>query len=97
MKNNVEKIAKGIMTLFFSAKGEKIISKRNILAIILASIVNAVAYYGFEAIIMKSLIAPLASVPYNLLQGVAGGVVFIILGIIIDKNKGLSRIIRGKK
>ena len=87
-------IIKALTTLCVSRKTKNIIGARNLIGIIPAALLCAGGYYLFEAIIAKSLVTPLASVPFNLVQSVCGAVVFVLLGLLIDKNRGLAKIFK---
>ena len=87
-------IIKALTVLLISSKTKKIICTRNLLALIPAALVCAGGYYIYESIIYKSFASPLASVPFNLVQSVCGGVLFAVLGVLIDKNSGMSKIFK---
>lgn len=89
-------IIKGAMTLLFSSKSEKLVSLRNITALAVSIVINALGYYIGEAIISKSFAVPLSSIPFNLLQGIVGAIIFVVLAIIIDANTHIRKIVRGK-
>jgi uncharacterized repeat protein (TIGR04002 family) len=82
-------LIKALMTLFVTSKGEKITSAKNLLGAFIASIVNALGYYIYEVIIMKSFVAPAASIPLNFAQSLCGFVVFFVFGKLLEKNKKL--------
>lgn len=78
-------VIKVLIVLFFTSKREKLLGSRNMLATIPAGIVTVVGYYLYEAILVKSFAAPLASVPFNLVQAAASAIVFFIFGLMFDK------------
>ena len=85
-------ILKALTAAFFSSKKGKSVSLRNLIALIPAVIINVGGYYLFEALIYQSFVSPLASIPFNAVQSVCGGIIFVLLGAIIDKTKALSDI-----
>lgn len=87
-------IIKALTVICVSNKTKNVINIRNLLGIIPAAVLCAGGYYLFESAIAKDFVAPLASVPFNLVQSACGAVVFIILGVLIDKNKGLSKLFK---
>jgi len=83
---------KAITALCFSSRNGKCLSTRNLTAIVPAIIINAGGYYLFEAFLYKSFISPLAGLPFNALQSAVGAIIFVLLGAIFDKTKGLTDI-----
>ncbi len=78
-------IIKALMALFFSSKSKKLVGTRNFLATVPAGLVCVVGYYFYDAILLASFAAPLASIYFNVIQAVASAVIFIILAFIFDK------------
>ncbi len=78
-------VIKAVTALLFSNKSKKIMSLRNILAVLPATVVCAGGYYLYEALIYGNFISPLAGIPASLTQSVASGVLFIVLGLAVDK------------
>ena len=78
-------IIKAAATVFFSRKSQKIISGRNLLALLPAWAVCIVGYYLYEALITWNFVAPLAGMPASLVQSVFSSVVFIVLGLAMDR------------
>lgn len=85
-------ILKALTAACFSSRKGKSLSFRNLTAIIPAIIINVGGYYLYEALLYKSFVAPLVSIPFNAVQSVCGAIIFVLLGAIIDKNKSLSDI-----
>ena len=88
---------KALTAILVSNKTKKLIGTRNLLALIPAALICACGYYLYEALIYKSFVAPLASVPLNIAQSLCGALVFIVLGLLIDKNRGLAKIFKENK
>ncbi len=84
-------VIKGLMALCFSAKGEKILTKRNVFAIVLAGIINVFGYFLTEMILYRqgSLIATIVTsartIPGNLVQSVVASVIFVVVALAFDK------------
>ncbi len=78
-------IIKPLLTLLFTYKNSKIICKRNIIAIFLAAIVGVTLYDIAFAFIANSIISALLDLPMLILQPIASGILFVIIGIALDK------------
>jgi uncharacterized repeat protein (TIGR04002 family) len=87
-------IIKAITAMLVSSKDKKMISVRNLTALIPAVLVCCGGYYLYESLIYKSFVSPIASVPFNLVQSALGGIIFVLLGVLIDKNHGLRKIFK---
>lgn len=98
-------IIKALLSVFFNNKGDKILTKRNLIALAPATLVTVFGYYIAEAVLVSFsstgslsqffsyLFSPapwvttLYCIPGNISQAVASAVVFILLGIALDKIK----------
>lgn len=89
-------IIKTVTVIFFSRKNEKIISWRNILALLPAWVVCIGGYYLYESLITGNFIAPLSGIPGYITQSVLSGVLYVVLGFAMDKLKVKQRINGGK-
>ncbi len=78
-------IIKGLLALLFCCKAKKIITLRNLLMLLPAAIISAAGYYLYEVLITGSFIASLAGIPGSLVQAVASSIVFIVIGVAMDK------------
>lgn len=78
-------IIKSLICLLFTNK--KIVCKRNILASVLAIFITVIGYAVAEYIIFGSLAGILYSVIGNIIQAIASGFLFIIIGIYLEKIK----------
>ena len=70
------------------ARGEKIVSKRSIIALILSSIVTVVGYLIVDLILYKGISFKtqlFATVPGNLIQAVGSAVLFLFIGSALDR------------
>ncbi len=89
-------IIKTVAVLFFSRKSSKIISWRNILALIPAWVVCIGGYYLYEALITGNFIASLAGIPGYITQSVLSSVLFVAVGLAMDKLN-IKRMMNGGK
>ena len=87
-------VIKALTVICVSSKTKNVISRRNLFALIPTTALCVGGYYLFEALVSKSFFVPLGSVPLNLVQSICGGAMFVILGLLIDKNRGLSKIFK---
>lgn len=78
-------VIKALIALCFTAKGETILNKRNYLALACAVVITVAGYYAAEGFLYGNWIAPLASVTGNLVQWVASSVLYIVIGMALDK------------
>ncbi len=78
-------VIKSLICLTFTNK--KIICKRNIFACVLGVFITVVGYAIAEYIIFGSLAGILYSVIGNVIQATASGILFIIIGIYLEKIK----------
>jgi len=78
-------IIKGIITLFFTSKNRNIINKRNIIALLLSAIFGVLGYYLYGALITGNFITPLITLGMEIVQPIVSGIVFIIIGLSLDK------------
>ena len=76
----------------FSHKGKKIISMRNILALIPAALICASGYYLYESLLYSNFISPLFGIPASLIQSAASSLLFVSVGLTIDKSKYRTKI-----
>ena len=90
-------IIKAVTVLFFSAKGNKIVSLTNIVAIVPATVVCMGGYYLYESIIIGNFISPLSGIPGSITQSVGSSIVFIAFGFALDKSKIKNKIFSGGK
>lgn len=80
-------IIKVVAVLFFSRKSHRIVSTRNILALLPAIAICVGGYYLYGALIAGNFVAPLSEIPGNVTQSVLSSVLFILLGFALDKLK----------
>jgi uncharacterized repeat protein (TIGR04002 family) len=88
-------VLKALTAACFSARRGRSVCARNFTALLPAIIINAGGYYIFEALLYGSFVSPIANLPFNTMQSVSNGIIFILVGMIIDKTPGLSSLFDG--
>lgn len=78
-------VIKAVTTLLFSSKSKKVMTLRNYLVILPAAVICAGGYYLYEALIYSNFIAPLSGIPASLTQSFASSLLFVVVGLAIDK------------
>lgn len=86
-------IIKAAAVLAFSSKDKKIITVRNLLALIPAWAICIGGYYLYEALITQNFVAPLAGIPGYITQSLLSSILFILLGFALDKLRVRERFI----
>ncbi len=82
-------IIKSLMALTFTAKGNKILCKHNVLAAVFAGIICTVGYYIAEVILAGNFISPLISAIQGIIQPVLSGIIYVVIASVIDKKRGI--------
>lgn len=80
-------IIKALMAAMFSAKQDKVLGKRNALALIPAALICLVGYYLAESIIMGNFLVGLPSAPLTLIQSAGSSALYVLLALAFDKAK----------
>ena len=78
-------LIKPLMAACFTAKREKLLCRRNAVALGAAGLINIVGYYLTEAVITGSLLVPAASVFYNFLQSAGSALLFLLFAFALDR------------
>ena len=78
-------VIKACIVLLFTAKREKLLNKRNVLALIGAWPVTCAGYYVAEAIITGNWVVPAAGLPANTIQAAGSAVLFVLIALALDK------------
>ena len=81
-------IIKSLMALTFTAKGDRLLCKHNVLGVVFAGIICIIGYYIAEVILAGNFISPLISVLQGLIQPLASGIIYAVIASIIDKKRG---------
>ena len=88
-------IIKTVAVLFFSRKSARIISIRNLLALIPAWAVCIGGYYLYEALITGNFVAPLSGIPGYITQSVLSSILFVVAGMAMDKLNAKNTFVGG--
>ncbi len=88
-------VIKTVTVLFFSRKKKAIVSPHNLLALLPSAILCAGGYYLYEVLLTGTTIAPLAGIPGYLTQSVLSSVLFVTIGLMLDKLNVKERIHNG--
>lgn len=89
---------KFVMAMCFTPRSDKIFCKRNCAAVVFAGLINIIGYYVAECFIYRSdtvgktFASALASVPGNIGQSVGAAVVFVIVGLALEKSGVAARL-----
>ena len=78
-------IIKTVAVLFFSRKSVKIITWRNMLALIPAWALCIGGYYLYEALITGNFVSSLAGIPGYITQSLLSSILFVAVGLSMDK------------
>ncbi len=78
-------IIKAAAVFFFTCKGKRILTPRNALALLPASLLCIGGYYLYESLITGNFLASLAGIPGYITQSVLSSLLFLILGFALDK------------
>ena len=78
-------IIKGLLVLLFTCRSNKIVTKRNLVALLPAALISAAGYYLYEALITGSFTASLSGIPASLVQATASSIVYVAIGAAMDK------------
>lgn len=80
-------IIKALMVLPFTAKHERLLCKRNVLAIVISGVIGIVGYALAAMIMYGSFAAGVADVLPNVIQETAGGAMYVVLALALDRVK----------
>lgn len=80
-------IIKALISIPFTNKSSKIVTARNVISTIIAFVISATGYAIAEAVITQTniLVVLPASVPGSVIQSGESAIIFIILGLVLDK------------
>lgn len=90
-------IIKTLTVLFFSYRSKKIITARNMLALIPAALLCTGGYYLYEVLITGNFAAPLSGIPGYITQSVLSSILFIIAGYALDRINIKEKILKGDR
>ena len=86
-------VIKMLIALPFTCKSAKIITPRNIAAAVIACAVTVIGYFAAEYLIFGTWAALAASISGNLIQSGGSAVVFMIIGLALDKTRLKTKLI----
>ena len=78
-------IIKMLICLPFSSKGTKLVTKRNVVALLLAFAISATGYYIAEGIMFGFTASFFTSVSGSIVQSGGSAIMFVIIGTALDK------------
>jgi len=78
-------VIKAAQAALFRSNRSKIVTKRNITALVLASFVCIGGYYLAGGIMYGDFLTALSDVPTNFIQSMASAVLFVFLGNVLDR------------
>ena len=84
-------VIKAVTALLFSSRGSKIICLSNVLSLFPAAAICAVGYYLYESLIYSNFVSSLAGIPASLTQSAASSLLFVAVGLVIDKMNYKSK------
>jgi len=87
-------IIKSLSSLMFTAKKDKLLCKRNLIAVIPAGLLCVSGYYLYEAILYSNFIAPLTGIVFNIAQAAASAIIFNVIGYTFDRLGLKNRIMK---
>ena len=85
-------VIKACIALLFTAKKEKLLNKRNALALLGAWPITCAGYYIAEAIITGNWIVPAAGIPANTIQAAGRAVLVVLIALALDKMRFKRRL-----
>ena len=88
-------IIKMLICLPFSCKGNKFVTKRNVVALFLAFIISGTGYYIAEGIMFGFSVAFFTSLSGSLVQSGGSAIVFVIIGMALDRIGFKTNIAKG--
>ena len=87
-------IIKMLIVLPFTSKPTKIVTTRNCIAAVLAYIISGVGYFIAEFLLFETWSVLLVSMAQTFVQSVGSAVVFIALGLALDKAQVKNRLLK---
>ena len=79
-------IIKAVTVLFFSSKKEKIITKRNLTALLPSALLCFLGYYVYESLLISNFTAALSGLMGYIMQSLLSSVLYVLLGFSLDKT-----------
>ena len=89
-------IIKLLTVLCFTTNSKRILTKRNLLALLPAAVLGIGGYYLYESLVTGNFAAALAGIPGYVMQAVLSSGLFVVLGGILDQV-GIKRLLKSEK
>ena len=89
-------LIKGLCAACFTSKKNKFFCLRNMIALSLSLVITVAGYYLAGALICGNFITPIVDIPMNILQILAGALLFFAFGVAFDRAKGLREAVFGR-
>lgn len=90
-------IIKILTVLLFSRKTKKIVSAVNMVALVFAGVVCTLGYYLYDALLTLNFITPLYGIFGYITQSILSSIVFVVLGMTLDRMNFKDRFLKGKE
>ena len=85
-------IIKSLLVLFFTSKNERILCRRNLIAVVLAGVFSPAAYALADCIIAGTMTAFIPQFLVTLFQGIGSGALFLVIAPALDGVKLKTRV-----
>ena len=79
------------MVLPFTAKNDRLLCRRNVLATVIAGVIGIAGYFVAACLLYTPASAVVEILP-NLIQEAAGGVMYVLLALAMDRAKLKNRL-----
>lgn len=87
-------IIKPLTALWFTNQGEKMLNRRNVIAMFGAGAVSIGGYYLAECLMYGNWVAPLAGMWGNLIQAIGSGILFSVMALAVDRASLKQKLLR---
>lgn len=78
-------VIKALITLCFSSRSDRLLTRRNLLAALPALVITVGGYYLAEAILYGNWVAPVLSIWGNVVQIVGSAVIYVLVALALQK------------
>lgn len=79
-------VIKALMVPAFTCKGQKLLCRRNVVALVIAALITLFGYYFAEYFVYGELTALVTAIPGTIFQAGGSTIVFLILAAAFDKT-----------
>lgn len=80
-------IIKSLCCLPFTRKSERVLCRRNVVALVIAALITMVGYGSVSAFMAGNIMAFLADVPNSIIQSAGSALCFAVIAAALDKTK----------